>query len=188
MKYQGEPPELADIPAFSELDALRMFCIQRAKNSVWAEFGVQNGLSARFWQQFLPPFGRLYLFDSFEGLPGPWYAKKGVGHRKTNQIPRFSDPRVILKVGLFEDTLPVDDLLGFVHIDCDIYSSTKTVLDNIYVTKGSIILFDELWGYGEGPNSEAWRDHEYKALKEWDRQYKFIARDDRYAAAIEILE
>ena len=100
-------------------------------------------------------------------------------------VPVFSDKRVKVVKGLFEDTI-TDIPLGFVHIDCDIYESTRTVLSNINVTKGTIILFDELWGYGDGPNEGAWRNHEWKALMEWGREWRFIGAQ-KPRAAIEIL-
>ena len=63
---------------------------------------------------------------------------------------------------MFADTLPKAQLgvLDFVHIDCDIYSSTKTVFEHIEVRDGTIILFDEYWGY------EDYRNHERKAFME----------------------
>lgn len=167
---------------------LREFAIAQALinevSDVWAEFGVENGTSARYFLQHLPKNGKFFLFDSFRGLPEPWVRgtkTRPKGHRCAVEVPQFDDPRVEIVPGWFCDTLPLDDLLGFVHIDCDLYSSTKEVLDNIRVASGTIILFDELFGY------DGWEGHEYKALSEYDRPYKFIGRDDKYRAAIEIL-
>ena len=53
--------------------------------------------------------------------------------------------------------------ISFCHIDCDLYASTKTILDILgkrFVT-GSCILFDEYFNY------PAWRQHEWKAWKEF---------------------
>jgi len=190
-RYTGEPSELTTTPVMSGTE-IRTYALRKARehniSNTWAEFGVERGLSALVIQAWLPEDGKLYLFDSFEGLPEPWYADKGIGHRKSPGIPEFADARIEIKIGLFADTLPLDDLLGFVHIDCDIYSSTKTALAGISVAPGTIILFDELWGYGAGENSDAWKEHEYKALMEWDRAYKFIARDRVNRAAIEVTE
>ena len=49
------------------------------------------------------------------------------------------------------------------HIDCDLYSSTKTVFSYLgaRLTKGSIIIFDELIGY---PGFE---EYELKAFYEF---------------------
>jgi hypothetical protein len=151
------------------------------RNSVWAEFGVENGNSAKYILKHLPKNGTLHLFDSCQGLPEAWNGK-AAGHRKAVQMPSFDDPRVKFHIGWFKDTLPCTDILSFVHIDCDLYSSTKEVLEGIQVAKGTIILFDELFGYPD------WENNEYKALQEYDRPFRYIARDDHSRAAIEILE
>ncbi len=70
--------------------------------------------------------------------------------------------------GLFCDTL--DDFLAdhagnvsFVHIDCDLYSSTKYVLSKLKerLVRGSVILFDEFYNY------PGWENGEYKAWVEF---------------------
>jgi len=208
--YKGDPSEIADVPVFPgvqyswiEDDAGRSvawpnwenqeinatgsiwdFCTDAVKGDVWAEFGVKLGTSARYLLKKLPENGKFYLFDSFDGLPEDWGEHtKGWFSLKANgfDIPTFNDDRVEVIEGWFDDTLPIDATLDFVHIDSDLYSSCKTVLDRIKVRPGTIILFDELHGY------DGWEDHEYKALKEWDKDYKFIARDKYTRAAIEIL-
>jgi hypothetical protein len=52
-----------------------------------------------------------------------------------------------------------------------------------YLTKGSIILFDELIGYA------SWKYHEYKALNEvfTENEHKYIAFSATQQAAIEII-
>ena len=163
------------------------YVLSRIEGNIWAEFGVAGGHSACFFLKFLPEGGKFYLLDSFEGLPEEWNGNK-VGTFACN-VPNFPDPGAIVKKGWFEDTADLPDVLDFVHIDCDIYSATKTVLDKIKVRKGTIILFDELWGYKYRDTFEnaSWREGEYKALMEWDRPYKFIVRDTHGRAAIEIL-
>jgi hypothetical protein len=149
-------------------------------SNVWAEFGVLYGISARYFQSRLPDDGRLLLYDSFEGIPEDWGPHKA-GHFAVDRVPTFDDDRVEVMKGWFRDTLPLNEPVGLVNIDCDLYSSTKEVLNGISVIPGTVILFDELFGY------DGWEDNEYKALMEWDVPYKFIARDGRYAAAIEVL-
>jgi len=53
--------------------------------------------------------------------------------------------------------------IALLRVDCDIYSSTKTIFDCIghYLEPGSWICFDELIGY------YGWQDHEYKAFSEF---------------------
>ena len=76
--------------------------------------------------------------------------------------------------------------ISFVHIDLDTYESTKYVLTKIkdYVSKDTIILFDELY------NFTGWDVGEYKALQETfnDKEYKFIAFSKNGSqAAIKVL-
>ena len=70
--------------------------------------------------------------------------------------------------GLFEDTLPsfLNDEPGpvaFLHLDADLYSSTKTVLDLLgdRLVPGSIVVFDEFFNY------PGWQQHEYRAWTEF---------------------
>ncbi|MBV8565314.1 MAG: class I SAM-dependent methyltransferase, partial [Methylobacteriaceae bacterium] len=76
---------------------------------------------------------------------------------------------VVLVKGFFEQTLP--DFLptfskksvAFMHVDCDLYSATKTVLDGLapMLIDGTIIVFDEYFNYPR------WRHHEHKAFMEF---------------------
>lgn len=155
------------------------YCMSKVTGNIWAEFGVATGMSAYFFLRHLPENGKFYLLDSFEGLPEFWNGNPAGTF--ACEVPEFDDPRAIVIKGWFEDTAVLPDVLDFVHIDCDTYSATKTVLESIKVRKGTIILFDELWGY------PVYEDGEYGALMEWDVPYKFIVRDTKHRAAIEIL-
>ncbi len=71
------------------------------------------------------------------------------------------------------------------NIDCDLYSSTKTVFDNLgdRVTAGTIIRF------GEYLNYPSWEQHEYKAFQEFVVQrkleYRYIGYTRRnYSVAV----
>ena len=65
--------------------------------------------------------------------------------------------------------------MAFVHLDCDLYSSTKTVLTLIAprVTGGTLILFDEYFNYAN------WEQHQFKAFQEFvqeqDVKYVYLA-------------
>jgi hypothetical protein len=77
--------------------------------------------------------------------------------------------------GFFEQTLP--DFLdaygkksvAFIHVDCDLYSATKTVLAQLapMLVEGTIIVFDEYFNY------PGWQQGEYKAFAE------FVSTHDR---------
>ena len=63
--------------------------------------------------------------------------------------------------------------ITFAHLDMDTYTPTKFTLEKIkpLLTKGSILLFDQFYGF---PN---WQDHEFKAFKEVfkEGEYRYIA-------------
>jgi hypothetical protein len=107
-------------------------------------------------------------FDSFDGLPEEWagytLTKGAFGNA---EIPAV-EPNVELVVGWFDDTLAPfldahDDAVAFVHIDSDLYSSAKTVLDQVgpRLRVGSVIVFNEYFNY---PN---WQQHEFRAWQEF---------------------
>lgn len=161
---------------------------------VFAEFGVWKGTTAKMIHQFAPERD-LYLFDSFEGLPEDWFGnfKRGVFALPAGQVPQFpQSDRVHVCKGWFDDTVPkfAQELenkgqhIAFLNIDSDLYSSARCILfglnDSIKV--GTVISFDELFGY------DKWLDHEWRALHEWtkecDRKWKFLGRTDYMQAAI----
>jgi hypothetical protein len=147
-----------------------------------AEFGVKDGKTIKMLCQKNAFKNKIiYGFDSFEGLPEDWAGtrvKKGRLTRK-GVIPKLPKNIVAIK-GWFADTLPEflnnkNNKFSFIHIDCDIYKSTKDIFDNIenFVRKGTVIVFDEYFNY---PN---WQEHEYKAFQEFiankKLKYKYLA-------------
>lgn len=127
------------------------------------EFGVGKGNTLRLIADVMPVIG----FDSFQGLPEDW--RDGFPKGRFRCTP----PDVLnaeLVVGLFEDTLPGfdwPDKIGLVHLDADLYSSTKTVLEHIgpQLRTGTLLVFDEYHGY---PGFE---QHEHKAWAEFVDEY-----------------
>jgi hypothetical protein len=69
-----------------------------------------------------------------------------------------------------------------VHIDCDLYSSTSAVFAAIGETirEGTVVVFDELYGY------PGWQQHEARALFELMRRrglcVEYLARADTQVA------
>ena len=134
----------------------------------------------------------IYGFDSFEGLEEEW------NMNDYNPIGRFSlnkkSPKILKNVtlikGKVQSTLEnflkdkKDKKIIFAHMDMDTYTPTKYALNKIkpFLQKGSVILFDEFYGF---PN---WQHHEYKAFTEVfnEKEYKYIAFCES-EVAVEIL-
>ena len=154
-------------PAFdSDLSLLSKALELARPDGLFLEFGVASGRTINH-MALNTPQAHFYGFDSFEGLPEAW--RSGF-HKGTFAQPRLPavPPNVTLIKGWFDETLPafLHDWphlpLSLVHIDCDLYSSTKTILANLKdrIVPGTVIVFDEYWNY------PGWRDHEFKAFEE----------------------
>lgn len=87
-------------------------------------------------------------------------------------MPKLNLQNVTLIKGWFDESLPRFLLehelgqIGFIHMDADLYSSTKTVLNLLtpYISSGTVIVFDEFYHY---PGFEK---HEFKAFNEWVKE------------------
>lgn len=146
---------------FAVFEVARRMIVGR--RPLYLEFGVWEGTSMTWWSRNLSqPDAKLVGFDSFEGLPEDWTHWIGAGFFKTDGPPQIDDSRVSFQVGWFEETLPHfaipdhDQLI--LNADCDIYSSTATVLRwaEPYLRPGTLIYFDDF------PD----RDHQMKAFHE----------------------
>ena len=137
------------------------------------EFGVFEGRTISKLREKLPLDYKIFGFDSFEGLPEDW---KGTvcnkGFFSTNgKIPDVKD--VTFYKGWFDNTLPeylkIAENISLLHVDCDLYSSTKTIFNSLhaYIKTGTIIVFDE-WIYN---NSPRFNDHEQKAFYEYVNEF-----------------
>lgn len=141
-----------------------------AIDGIIAEFGVKSGKTIN--QLSLKPSLRkshIYGFDSFEGIPEDWSGTKTLKGQLTNhgKLPKVNKNVTLIK-GWFKDSLPIflaahKENFSLLHIDCDIYQSTKDIFDNIMerIVPGTIIIFDEFFNY---PN---WKNHEFKAFQEF---------------------
>ena len=164
---------------------------------VIVEFGVADGGSIGWFTKKFPNT-TVFGFDSFEGLPEDWMVEERVilpkGHFNRNgHPPRYELTGGVTYVkGWFEDTLPdwnknFNGFIKIAHIDSDLYSSCKIVLENIKdkLRVGSFILFDEIT-HLDG------RDHELKAFVEFcdanpSFDFDVIARTTGPQAMIKVL-
>jgi hypothetical protein len=68
-----------------------------------------------------------------------------------------------------------DEQIAFMHLDCDLYSSTKTVLDlaGDRLAPDAVLLFDEFFNY------PGWQRHEFRAWNEFiaqtGRTFEYLA-------------
>ena len=126
--------------------------LQHEPNTLWLEFGVASGKTINYISKFTND--TVYGFDSFEGLPENWRDgfDKGAFDRNGN-LPEVNKNVTLIK-GWFDETLPNfikshNKKVSFIHMDADLYSSTKCIFNNLkdYINKDCIIVFDELVNY-----------------------------------------
>jgi hypothetical protein len=134
------------------------------EEGIVAEFGVYLGKSLRRIAKHRP---EAHGFDSFEGLPEAWRdGSMGEGAFALDRLPDVGSAS--LHVGWFNETIPAfldahDGNVALLHLDADLYSSTKIVLDSFAarLVPGSILLFDEYFNY------PGWEAHEHRAFREF---------------------
>ncbi len=186
------------------LDNRRMeykFCMSNIKleGGYFLEFGVFNGKSINLLSK-LREGDNFHGFDTFDGLPEDWDMGDKIipaGHFKLNDLPKVNK-NVILYKGLFEDTIfewkkKFTGPISFINIDCDLYSSTKTVLYNLnsQIVKNTMIRFDDLMPSYLAPYPN-WKNGEWKALSEWIDKYNRkvvpVSRSWKQGCTILVLE
>lgn len=151
------------------------YLINTGPNGCILEFGTYCGFTARLFAKFIREFKlqtNLYLFDSFEGLPeiisdvdkfsyeviekkvwtkGSMSTDKGVDELIRKSLSKII-PESSIKIikGFFEDTLDEhlpSEKAALVHIDCDLYSSARFVLEKLIerdlLQDGGLLVFDD---------------------------------------------
>ena len=148
-----------------------------SNEGLFLEFGVWRGESINFLAALIRP-RIIYGFDSFKGLPEFWRRNCPKGTFNLNgRIPQVRKNVKLIK-GQFDKTLPKfvkqikSKKAAFVHIDSDLYSSCKTILNNLVSLDldGTVMLFDEFYNYS------GWETGEYKALMEFLSESKYAAQ------------
>lgn len=175
LKRQGA----LQLPIMGSMLQTFRYCLSQApKDGLVLEFGVRFGNTIRQIAELVGPGQVVHGFDSFEGLPEAWHKEAKGSYSTKGEIPTVPK-HVRLHQGWFEDTLPafLESYPGDVrllNIDCDIYSSTKTVLELLAprIKPGAVIVFDEYIG------NEQWREDEFKAFQEaiarYGWQYEYL--------------
>ena len=136
------------------------------------EFGVAGGTTLEIIAEVVASDRLVVGFDCFTGLPEAW--RTGYPAGCFAQAPPSDIPGARVVTGLFEDTLPgflgeTDESIAFMHLDADLYSSTRTVLDlaGERLAHDAVVVLDEFFNY------PGWQRHEFRAWNE------FIARTGR---------
>ena len=148
------------------------------------EFGVYRGDTMITFHRALKAFKgavrqrdinvKMYAFDSFKGLPGSDNAadnssfwRKGQYACSQADFTRIIKSRgvdlkdVVCVPGYYEKSLTPElavslagDKPGIITIDCDLYTSTKVVLEWLrpLLRHGTLIYFDDIWSFCGHPD------------------------------------
>lgn len=178
-----------------EGNALLERLVKSCPDGLIMEFGVATGASFRLITDYTDR--DCYGFDSFKGLPEDapgWHAGTFAC-----DVPTFHQPNAHIVEGLIQHTLPAFLMLhqesaAFVHIDTDIYSSCKYILETLYsldrLVPETIILFDEMFNC-ENNSYVDWAENEYKAFVEFGEttgmQIEFLGRREANSYAFKII-
>lgn len=127
-------------------------------NGDFAECGVYRGGSALLISKVITENQNrknLYIFDTFEGMPSSAnedpsnYMEGALSETSLEEVKKLLEPFSFVKIhpGIIPKTFEglEDKKFSFVHIDVDIYQSTKDCLEFFYdrISKGGIIIFDD---------------------------------------------
>ena len=156
---------MIDAPYFENHQALVNYTLEQvSKDGLALEFGVGRGKSMRWIAPVIE--GTVYGFDSFDGIQEYWNGNP-VGAFAQKRLPKVPD-NVEFEIGYFDATLPGflekhADPVAFLHVDCDLYSSTVTIFEALgsRLQPGAIVLFDEYY------NFHRWQQHEFRAFQEF---------------------
>ena len=149
------------------------------------EFGVATGRTLNQFAKWLPN-KPVHGFDGFVGLPEDWTSRMRKGFFARNTLPRIRK-NCQLWVGWFNETLPgfkeqvqLTRPIALLHVDCDLYSSTVTILNELKdnIVPGTVIIFDEYINYPGWQLDEfrAWQEH----VKAHNIKYEYIGRVSKH--------
>ena len=161
----------------------------------YLEFGVYRGASFIMASQLAGKYQqesmRFFAFDSFQGLPdsegeafqkGEYQCSREMFTKIIKQSGMDADKVKIIE-GLYEDSLTDSvksvynlDWASIIHIDCDIYTSTKGALQFVedLIRPGSVIIFDDWHAFDDSDRKGIGEMFgEKRAFNEWPLQNRF---------------
>jgi hypothetical protein len=153
--------------------------LQHKPGTLWLEFGVGEGITINYISSYT--LDKVYGFDSFYGLPEKWRDCFDKGMFNRNGKPPKVNNNVEIVKGLFCDTLEnflktKNQKISFIHIDSDLYSSAKCVLDNVktYLDVDCMIIFDEFVNYPQFDSDTCELKAFYDFITENEVKYSWI--------------
>lgn len=157
--------------AFPLMDEMLVHFVKASlPDGLFLEFGVFSGQTIRLIADSRPET-TIYGFDSMKGLPEDWRTGFPKSTFARNALPEVRS-NVLFVLGWFDEVLPEfleqhNEMCSFIHMDCDLYSSTRTVLRALVkrLQVGTYIVFDEYYNY------PGWQRHEFKAFQEFVQEY-----------------
>lgn len=186
LRHEGKdwPTEADTMVGMKRLDNLQQCCQIALVDSVAGDFvetGIWRGGCGILMRAILDAFGdqqrRVWLFDSFEGLPKPdsqsfpkdkddplWTFSSYLGvslNQVKDNFRRYEllDGRINFVKGRFSDTIPIADVdtISVLRLDGDMYESTWVALTHLYpkLQAGGFVIIDD---YGAIPNCKAAAD------------------------------
>jgi len=153
--------------------------LQHKPDTLWLEFGVCSGRTINYISQFTTD--KVYGFDSFEGLPEKWRDGFDKGHFNLHGYLPNVRGNVRLIKGWFNETLVPfiqqhNKKISFLHMDADLYSSTKYILDTLkdYIDKDCVVVFDEIVNFPEFASDTGELKAFYELITENNVDYEWI--------------
>jgi len=148
------------------------YALQQARtDGLVLEFGVYHGTSIN--QIAALTDATVHGFDSFQGIPQAWNSEPAGSYSTEGELPTVA-ANVQLHAGWFTETiapflLAHSEPVRLMNIDCDLHSSTETVLSSFHdrIGAGTVLVFDEFIG------NESWQDDEFKAFEQAAERYNW---------------
>jgi hypothetical protein len=160
---------------------------ESAPDGCFVECGVARGGTAAVMESVaVKTRRRLYLCDSFTGFPKPepidanativegQYREftQDIVARNLHRCGFANLSNVVWVPGYYDKTMPelaksIGNVIALLHVDCDLYGSTKAVLDALVpkMVKGGAILFHD-YPYFDGVRKAAYEHFKPEDFKE----------------------
>lgn len=153
----------------SKYKVLEIAAINSKIDGLILEFGTYKADTLNFISKIFSE-NHVYGFDSFEGLPEFWRDGFDKGVFGIKNLPKVNNNCTLIE-GWFDKTLPefllkINGGIKLLHVDCDLYSSTKTIFNLLKsrIVVGTVILFYEYFNYN------GWEKGEYLAFQEYVKE------------------